>query len=190
MKPLGGNLLNVYMSNTKLENNDVKETFKPISNFPGYFISDLGKVMSQKGKNKKILKTRQCNGYEIVDLHKDGKRTTVSVHRLVAEAFIHNPLNLPEINHKDQQKNNNVKDNLEFCTRVYNVNYTHNGNARVARYDLKTGEILEEFSSQKEMREKHPEWNYVTVNLCINSHTKSAYGWGFKFLKEDKDADD
>lgn len=70
---------------------------------------------------------RKCevgsNGYLHVLLCKNGKYITHNVHRLVAETFIPNPDNLPEINHKDENKENNCVDNLEWCTRKYNMNY-------------------------------------------------------------------
>lgn len=62
-------------------------------------------------------------GYEVVGLYKDKKRKGHMVHRLVAEAFINNPGNLPYINHKDENKLNNCVDNLEWCTAKYNTNY-------------------------------------------------------------------
>lgn len=62
-------------------------------------------------------------GYEVVGLYKDKKRKGHMVHRLVAEAFINNPGNVPYINHKDENKLNNCVDNLEWCTAKYNTNY-------------------------------------------------------------------
>lgn len=58
-----------------------------------------------------------------VCLCKNGKITTYKTHRLVAQAFIANPDNLPEVNHKDENKTNNCVDNLEWCTSSYNKNY-------------------------------------------------------------------
>jgi hypothetical protein len=66
-------------------------------------------------------------GYKIVSLTRDGKTKAHFVHRLVAEAFIDNPDDLPMVNHKDEDKTNNFAENLEWCTNEYNVNY---GNAR------------------------------------------------------------
>ena len=60
--------------------------------------------------------------YNCVRLRKDGKTITRRVHRMVAEAFIPNPNNLPEVNHKDDNKYNNRVDNLEWCTHKQNMN--------------------------------------------------------------------
>lgn len=110
------------------------EKWIPIKGFSNYLISNLGRVKSlsksyRYRKNDEIIlkaNTRQ-NGYLKVDLYANGKAYTKSIHRLVAEAFIPNPDNLPEVNHKDEDKTNNRVDNLEWCTPKYNNNYgTHN----------------------------------------------------------------
>lgn len=62
-------------------------------------------------------------GYYRINLNKNRKNKIYSVHRLVAEAFIHNPTYLPCVNHKDEDKTNNCVDNLEWCTYKYNGNY-------------------------------------------------------------------
>ena len=62
-------------------------------------------------------------GYAYVNLHLNGKMKTIKTHRLVAEAFIPNPENKPMVNHKDEVKNNNAVENLEWCDAKYNINY-------------------------------------------------------------------
>lgn len=74
-------------------------------------------------REKLIHSSMLPNGYLHVTLYKDCKQKHFHVHRLVAKAFIPNPNNLPEINHKDEYKTNNHVDNLEWCDRKYNVNY-------------------------------------------------------------------
>ena len=66
----------------------------------------------------------RSNGYYYVVLYKNAKRASKTVHRLVAETFIPNPDNLPEVNHKDENKLNNNVNNLEWCDNKYNVNYS------------------------------------------------------------------
>lgn len=67
-------------------------------------------------KEKKLKPYNNGYGYMLVDMRKNGKRYMRLVHRLVADAFIPNPNNLPQINHKDGNKANNSVDNLEWCT--------------------------------------------------------------------------
>lgn len=86
--------------------------------------SNLGRVKSIKFGKERILKTfKNKDGYLQVGLWKNNKRKIFLVHRLVAQAFLDNPNNLPEVNHKDENKLNNVVSNLEWCDRTYNVNY-------------------------------------------------------------------
>lgn len=108
------------------------ETWRDIEGYEGlYEVSNLGNVRSlnylRTGKTK-ILKVRKYkNGYLYVDLCKNGKPKNFMIHRLVANAFISNPQNLPQVNHKDENKENNHVSNLEWCTCAYNLNYgTHN----------------------------------------------------------------
>lgn len=82
-------------------------------------IDRLGQKVDEKMRNQQIDK----NGYKSVMLSKDGNRKRYLVHRLVAEAFIPNPNNYPQINHKDENKINNKVNNLEWCDRKYNMNY-------------------------------------------------------------------
>ena len=93
--------------------------FKPIKGYEGlYYIAEDGRVYSCI--QNKWLKTRiNKDGYPIVNL----QMKTKYIHRLVAEAFIPNPDNLPVVNHKDENKLNFSIDNLEWCTYEYNRNY-------------------------------------------------------------------
>lgn len=89
-----------------------------------YSVSNLGRVKSNYANKERILKPyfNKC-GYLMVDLRHPSTRKSVSVHRLVAFAFIPNPDNLKEVNHKDEDKTNNRVDNLEWCDTKYNCNY-------------------------------------------------------------------
>lgn len=75
-------------------------------------------------KREKVLRQYDKKGYKYVFLY-DGhsNRKCMFVHRLVAMAFLKNPDNLPQINHKDEDTSNNRVDNLEWCTSEYNSNY-------------------------------------------------------------------
>lgn len=97
----------------------------PVLGFEGlYEVSGLGQVRNQKGEIlKQGIKRTPCTCYKIVHLWKDGVYYTKYVHRLIAEAFIPNPDNLPMVNHKDEDKTNNFLENLEWCTAAYNRTY-------------------------------------------------------------------
>ena len=82
-------------------------------------------------KEKKLKPYKNSWGYMLVDMRKNKKRYIKCVHRLVAEAFIDNPNNLPEVNHIDCNRANNNVNNLEWCTRSYNIKYSfEKGNAK------------------------------------------------------------
>lgn len=108
------------------------ETWKPIKDYEGlYEISDCGRVKSldrwDSLNRLKIGKILNCcdngSGYMIVNLKAFGKQNIKTIHRLVAEAFIPNPNNLPCVNHKDGNKQNNNVDNLEWCTHSENMKH-------------------------------------------------------------------
>lgn len=103
------------------------EIWKDIPEYEGlYQVSNFGKVKSLPRNTTKggILKPRKNRGgYLQLQLTKNGIRKTFTIHKLVALAFILNPENLPCVNHKDENKENNHVDNLEFCTIQYNNCY-------------------------------------------------------------------
>lgn len=101
---------------------------RPVKGFEDkYQVSDDGKVYRIDGME--LHQYYVSRGYKIVILYKDKKQKTKLVHRLVAEAFIPNPDNLPQVNHKDEDKENNTVSNLEWCNNDYNNHYG-TGNAR------------------------------------------------------------
>ena len=119
----------------------MEEIWKPVRNYEGlYEVSNMGRVKSlermkrnSRGYYKtpeKILKAEKNNstGYLQLHLYKEGKRKLCYVHRLVATAFCENPMGYDEINHKDEDKTNNMAENLEYCSRSYNC--TYNGLAK------------------------------------------------------------
>lgn len=110
-----------------------EEKWRDIKGYEGlYQVSNYGRIKSFKHKKIRILKTViNKYGYERVILCKNNQNKNFSVHRLVAIAFIHNPNNYPQVNHKDENKSNNYVDNLEWCTRSYNCCYG-NRNKKIA----------------------------------------------------------
>lgn len=112
----------------------MEEIWKDIENYEGlYQISNLGRVKSLKFGKERIMKPIIGNKeYLFVVFHKDGKYKHHRIHRLVAQAFLSNPNNLPQVNHKDENKQNNSVFNLEWCDNKYNMNYGTR-NERVAK---------------------------------------------------------
>lgn len=110
---------------------------KDIKGYEGkYAITSCGKVWSYR--SKKFLKScKDRSGYLAVTLCKDGTRKNYNIHRLVADAYLPNPNNLPQVNHKDENKTHNYINNLEWCDSTYNVNYGTR-NKRVSRARSKT----------------------------------------------------
>lgn len=173
------------------------EIWKPKKDYEGlYEVSNLGRVKSLgngKSINSKegILKPGKIKqGYLFVNLYKDGKRKMFLVHRLVAEAFLPNPENLPFINHKDEDKTNNSVDNLEYCTREYNNNYGTR-NERVAKANTNgekskkvlqfslTGEFIREWPSTMECGRNG--FNQGAVATCCRGEIKSHKGYIWKY---------
>lgn len=114
----------------------------PVDEFKNYYeVSSFGRVRSKTyvqyrnvgGKNRpytvrgKVLSQTTNFGYKLVHLSVNGHSKYFRVHRLVAAAFIPNPDNLPQINHRDEDKQNNNVNNLEWCSSKYNVNYGTRG---------------------------------------------------------------
>jgi hypothetical protein len=87
-----------------------------------YAITTDGKVWSYR-KQKFLKNYTTEDGYLYVTLYKNKKRKTIKIHRLVAETFIANPNNLPEVNHKSEIKTDNRMENLEWITKRGNANY-------------------------------------------------------------------
>ena len=126
------------------------EIWKDIEGFEGlYQVSNLGKVKSlsrvlksgHKWKEKIVAITyNKYDKYGRVMLSNGGKTRRFLIHRLVAQAFIPNPDNLPLINHKDENPSNNCANNLEWCTQKYNNSYgTHN--ERMIRTQLNRNDV-------------------------------------------------
>lgn len=133
----------------------MQEIWKTVKGFERYYeISNLGRIKRTNATlitptcrkeiyKGTILKTIIDRGYEKINLSVDGKRTLRYIHRLVAEAFIPNPNNYREVNHKDSNPSNNCVDNLEWCDRKYNIDYMKNHQVKIKDRHEKRIETLE-----------------------------------------------
>ena len=181
------------------------ETWKSIKDYAMYQVSSFGNVRRVGGKvlKQKCGKDRYCR----VQLSKEGKVKQLLVHRLVAEAFIPNPNQLPIINHKDEVRSNNAiflnpdgsvneeKSNLEWCTYSYNLNYgkakekwrakTLNGRLSkpVCQYD-KDGSLICTYPSIKEAsRQLHISPSGIAS--CCLKYPKNTQAGGYLWKFQD-----
>ena len=155
---------------------------KDVKGYEGlYAVTSCGKVWSYR--NECFLKPRaNKNGYLYVNLYKDGKVKKHLIHRLVTEAYIPNNENLPEINHKDENKTNNCLQNLEWCNHKYNQNYgtineriSNSKKIPILQYDL-DGKFVREWSSATDVKK-----DSTNIISCLKGRTKSAYGYFWKY---------
>lgn len=173
------------------------EIWKDIKGFDGlYQISNLGNVKSLKRKYRKneifIKKYENKNGYIFVVLSKNNISKNFLVHRLVAKAFIPNPNNYIEINHKNEIKDDNRVENLEWCTRKYNINY-NNLNKRINRinrkdlskrvyqYDLDNN-FIKKWESVMEIQ-RQLKYYSSAISECCNGKRRIAYGYIWKYTQ-------
>lgn len=175
----------------------MKLEWRPIVGYEGlYMVSNFGNVKSlervvwnnrgyYKTVPEKVLKPQKNkDDYLFVALYKDGKGKRYKVHRLVCEAFLENPQNLPEVNHIDQNKQNNCVSNLEYCSRQYNVDYSLA--KAVICIDCTTG-LIEEFkSASKASKQLGIDRSHITA--CCKGRLKSAGGfyWQYADTKDQK----
>ena len=134
------------------------EIWKDVHGYEGlYKVSNKGNVYSVRRLNSRgrkcggrMVKPRHhVGGYLRVSLYENGIKKDELVHRLVLEAFVDNPNNLPEVNHLDEDKTNNELSNLEWCTREYNNNHgtrtervTQIQSRKVKGVNVENGEII------------------------------------------------
>lgn len=175
----------------------MEEIWKPIEECNDYYISNFGRIKSFKYDkvNGKIMKpSRTTKGYLQLDLQLDGRkrqnRVHLAVHRLVARAFIPNPDNLPQVNHKDENKENNHVNNLEWCTNEYNSNYgTHaervGAKQRKPIYSVDVNGNIEEFDGLRVAARKitgKTNASTSSIQYALKNENKTAYGrkWFYK----------
>lgn len=180
-----------------------EEIWKDIKGYEDkYQVSNLGRIKSlkdNKGKSREIFLKFANNkqGYPFVNLYKDNKVKLYRVHRLVAEAFIPNPENLPQVNHINGKKTDNRVDNLEWCTQKENIgkawkfglcksNLIGNVNKRkkVAQIDLQNN-VIKIWNSVTEAS-KTLNINATSIAKCARGekHYNIVSGFKWKYLLE------
>ncbi len=141
-----------------------------IKDIPGtegrYKVCDEGFVIGPLGT---VLKPRETKGYLIVRIYPLGERY---LHRLVAEAFIPNPSDLPQVNHKDEDKKHCWADNLEWCTQVYNQSYSRGKAVR----QLRDRKVIAEYFSIGEAGRCTGVYKGSIIK-CLNGTAKTAGGF-------------
>jgi hypothetical protein len=189
----------------------MKEIWKDINGYEGmYQISNLGRVKSLarivERQNNHDLFVREriltngtyLNGYKYARLHRGGQTKNELIHRLVASAFIENKENLPFVNHKDETKDNNVINNLEWCTREYNMNYgtcrarikknvdlIKRGNAikkPIKQLDA-DGNIIKNWDSSFDA-ETHFAGKFTgNISKCLRGRQEKSYGYKWQYAE-------
>jgi len=168
----------------------MEEQWRDIEEFSGlYEVSDLGRV--RNSKTKRILRSSlNRKGYPCLILYKSPDKWNRLVHRLVAKAFIPNPECLPEINHKDEIRTNNVWTNLEWCGSSYNNNFgTRNEKVSkklsfpVRGTNLKTGETIT-FESTHSVKQAGFHQGHVCD--CCNGIKTAHKGYSWQYINNTK----
>lgn len=157
------------------------ELWRPIDGHEGYYVSSKGRVWSEYSKRLLHPTKNSRDGYMSV-MFRTHKRCRLG--RLVAQAFIPNPRNLPEVNHIDCDRSNDNVENLEWCNRKYNMNYGDRaykyGISRgvpVAQINKDTDEIINIFHSAREAARKLGLRSGNISRACNHGGTIGGYKW-------------
>lgn len=171
----------------------MEEVWKDIDGFEGlYQVSNYGRIKSLPRNTTRgvILKPhKNTQGYLQVHLYKDGKGKDYTIHRLVALYFIpNNDLFKTQINHKDENKENNNVDNLEWCDAVYNTNYG-NRNKKISKevnqYSL-DGVLIKTWKSTREI-ERELGYYCSAISECCNGKRKTVYGFRWEYSENEQE---
>lgn len=176
----------------------MQEVWKSIENYPDYMVSNMGRIKSLKFGKEKIMSPRKSgNGHLKITLN---TYNNFLVHRLVAMHFIPNPEHLPEVNHKDEDKTNNMvwvnedgsidydKSNLEWCDRNYNCNYgtskeriSKNNSIPIIQFS-KDGYMLKVWNSAAKI---FRDLNITHISDCCKGIYNSSGGYIWKYYTTD-----
>ena len=188
-----------------------KEIWLPVAGYEGlYEVSNLGNVRSLYRYKKQLKWNISRNGYATVELFKQKEGKRLLVHRIVAAAFVNNPLNLPQVNHIDENKINNSASNLEWVTAKDNMNFgtrlsrqlkstDYGGKSRkaIARINgrknsvpvvqIKAGKVVAVYSSAKEAS-LATGFNHSHIIECVHGKRyKTVGGYIWKIYERNDD---
>lgn len=184
------------------------EVWKDINGYEGlYQVSSLGRVkalekvrtvkskrwnciFSQKFREHILVPLLGSNGRYHFTLHKDGRQKIVSRARIVANAFIPNPKGFPEVNHKDENIQNDLPENLEWCTHLYNMrygsrtdrarrSYIRSTSRRILQFD-KQGNLLHEYNCMADAQRETGCYSANISKCCLGKiRTHGGYVWRY-----------
>lgn len=174
--------------------------WRPIQGHKTYFVNQIGEVYSKRS-NKKLKPSKDKYGYLYYVISENYERTTMKAHRIVAQAFIENPLNKPTVNHKNGNRSDNRVENLEWAThreQLTDVRTYQNIMARAAKTDYRAmgekrnfgrrktavyreGELLDVYESLRTATKAYGA-NYSKASMCANGQRKTAGGLVFCFV--------
>ena len=171
------------------------EEWRDVKNYENlYKVSNYGRVktLARRRVKEAIMRCEFNKGYPRLSLSKNNKSKHYSVHTLVAIAFIPNPNNYPEINHKDENPMNCKFDNLEWCEHLYNLMY---GTRRqkviekerkpVNQYTLDGKFVMKHYSIQEAGRNLNV--NASAICMCCKGKQKYAYGYKWEYANKGGD---
>ena len=160
-----------------------------------YEVSNYGRI--RRAKTKRILKESETRGYKYASMWFGNKRVRKAVHVMVAKAFVANPNNLPQVNHKDEDPSNNRADNLEWCTASYNSSYgtrnermlvTRKMNNRITRERPVLRIYGEEIKEYKSIMEASRDTgvDFSNIAKCCRENCYNRTAGGYKWEYADK----
>lgn len=164
---------------------------KSIQNFERYMIDENGTICDTENNNREICQWIDNVGYKQCNLYKDGKKYYRRVHRLVAQTFIDNPCNYPQVNHINGIKTDNRVENLEWTTNSKNTLHGYQNNLYkhpkytfvIDVYKKDSKEFLGEFESIRSMSEKL-NINRKTVTSILNNEKTNNYPYIFEYIEK------
>lgn len=170
------------------------EIWKPIKGYEGlYDVSNLGNIRSlpRNTTKGKILKPQKdTNNYMMVGLVKDKKTKFKRIHRIVAETFLDNINNLPEVNHKDGNKKNNNVNNLEWVTSKENIHHAIKNKliiglkqaVKVNQYDLQ-GNFIKQWDCMNDIQ-REININSTLISRCCKGEQRKSHGYQWRYADE------